>query len=429
MRIRSSTSRWRTAILVGGASTLLLGLLAGLAAAAPTALADRPPPPPAQRWSTMTTTNPSTDNDSLFGVSCISASFCVAVGNGSLIGVGGSFGTVAEQWNGSTWSTMNTTDPGPGAGLTGVSCTSPRACVAVGGLYNGSVSQTLAEQWNGSTWSTMNTANPPNDGALRPNDGGPFLGDTLNAVSCTSDRACVAVGSSYNGSVNQTLAEQWNGFTWSTMNTTNRGAFDNLLNGVSCTSARACVAVGSSYNGFVNKSLAEQWNGSRWSTMNTTNPGTNDLLGDVSCTSARACVAVGSVGSFSDASSQTLAEQWDGSTWSTMNTTNSGVAYNFLNGVSCSSPRTCVAVGNNNNGSANQTLAEQWDGSTWSTMATTNPGAADGLFRVSCTSASVCVATGQILGTPPSQTLAEIYEGSPSPPPPPPPPPGPWGPH
>ena len=380
MRIRSSTSRWRTAILVGGASTLLLGLLAGLAAAAPTALADRPPPPPAQRWSTMTTTNPSTDNDSLFGVSCISASFCVAVGNGSLIGVGGSFGTVAEQWN-------------------------------------------------GSTWSTMNTANPPNDGALRPNDGGPFLGDTLNAVSCTSDRACVAVGSSYNGSVNQTLAEQWNGFTWSTMNTTNRGAFDNLLNGVSCTSARACVAVGSSYNGFVNKSLAEQWNGSRWSTMNTTNPGTNDLLGDVSCTSARACVAVGSVGSFSDASSQTLAEQWDGSTWSTMNTTNSGVAYNFLNGVSCSSPRTCVAVGNNNNGSANQTLAEQWDGSTWSTMATTNPGAADGLFRVSCTSASVCVATGQILGTPPSQTLAEIYEGSPSPPPPPPPPPGPWGPH
>jgi len=109
--------------------------------------------------------------------------------------------TLAEQWNGTSWSRLTTVSPGA---LYGVSCPSTSFCVAVGN--NGGT--TLAEQWNGASWSTMTTTNP---GAGR-----------LHAVSCASITFCVAVGYYYNPSSNtdQTLAEQWDGASWSTMTTT-----------------------------------------------------------------------------------------------------------------------------------------------------------------------------------------------------------------
>ena len=71
------------------------------------------------------------------------------------------------------------------------------ACVAVGTYYNGVASQTLAEQWDGSVWSTVTTTNPS-------------ASDYFNGVSCTSASVCVAVGTYDNGSVRQALAELYN---------------------------------------------------------------------------------------------------------------------------------------------------------------------------------------------------------------------------
>jgi hypothetical protein len=60
------------------------------------------------------------------------------------------------------------------------------------------------------------------------------------------------------------------------------------LEGVSCSSAKACTAVGSSGN----DTLAERWDGRNWAVQSTLNPVTgtyfSELVG-VSCSSACAC--------------------------------------------------------------------------------------------------------------------------------------------
>src|ERR1700728_3492474 len=58
--------------------------------------------------------------------------------------------------------------------------------------------------------------------------------------------------------------------------------------------------------------------------------------------------------------------------------------------VSCTSAASCTAVGNYTSDSGPVTLAEYWDGSTWTVQSTPNPSGADFniLFGVSCTSAT-----------------------------------------
>jgi hypothetical protein len=65
------------------------------------------------------------------------------------------------------------------------------------------------------------------------------------AVSCPTDRMCVAVGESSFATTGTMLAERWNGHTWSVTRLARPpGATNRFLTGVSCTSARACTAVG-----------------------------------------------------------------------------------------------------------------------------------------------------------------------------------------
>ena len=61
-----------------------------------------------------------------------------------------------------------------------------------------------------------------------------------------------------------------------------------------------------------------------------------------------------------------------------------------------------------------QTLAEQWNRSSWSTMTTQSPGSNandlyNNLIGVSCKPPSFCVAAGSHVGTSSGQTLAETY--------------------
>ncbi len=75
-----------------------------------------------------------------------------------------------------------------------------RACIAVGNWstgYGGDLPEyTLAEHWDGFRWTVQTTPNPS----------GSSLSE-LDAVSCTSPRACVAVGQSWNGTETQPLIE------------------------------------------------------------------------------------------------------------------------------------------------------------------------------------------------------------------------------
>jgi hypothetical protein len=330
------------------AVAVMVVLAGGLAA--PAAAAARADP----SWVIQATPNPAGARYILLsGVWCASAAACTAVGyydNRS-----GVYVTLAEAWNGSRWKVRATPNPAGAKDsyLSGVSCTSATACTATGFYDNRSgVYVTLAERWNGTKWKIQSTPNPAGGGILY-------------GVSCRSATACTAAGGYENSSeVAVTLAQAWNGSRWKIRATPNpAGATSGGLDAVSCTSARACTAAGD-YN--VNNSgadvmLAERWNGTRWAVRATPNPAgaTSSILSGVSCTSATACTAAGDYVNKSDAE-VTLAEAWNGSRWKIQATpVPAGAQHSYLSGVSCT-PAGCTAVGNHEDSSgAEVTLAER----------------------------------------------------------------------
>ncbi len=138
------------------------------------------------------------------GLVCL-GQLCTAVGfYGNVPGTG----TLAEYWDGTSWSLQATPDPA-GAGvsvLKGVSCPAAGFCAAVGRYQNAAGKHvTLAETWNGTAWSIQPAPSPA--GARR---------SYLWAVSCASPTACTATGSYETASRRHvTLAEAWNGTSWS----------------------------------------------------------------------------------------------------------------------------------------------------------------------------------------------------------------------
>ena len=334
-------------------------------------------------------------NTPLSGVACVAESDCWAVG-GTFFS-GGTVQSVAQHWNGSAWSFVTTpnTSPSEANDLIGVGCVSSSDCWAVGTADSGSGSseETLAEHWNGSAWSivtTPNTSSPTN---------------LLDGVACVSTSDCWAVGISNIGSVaTQTLAEHWNGSTWSIVTTPNTSSPTNDLQGVACISSSDCWAVGLSSSGLPEQTLALQWNGSAWSIVATpnTSPSQTNALSGLACLSASDCWAVGFAGSGRNNLPLTLAEHWNGSAWSIVTTPNPGnppLGPVYLTGVACTSSSDCWAVG------YSPGLAEHWNGSTWSIVTTPNTPETKSLAGVACTSALDCWAVGT--GT--SQTLIEHW--------------------
>ncbi|MHB8290404.1 MAG: hypothetical protein ACYDEY_14465, partial [Acidimicrobiales bacterium] len=342
----------------------------------------------------------------LYGVSCASADSCTAVGyynNGQ---------TLVEVWNGTSWSIV----PSPNVSgskdnfLLGVSCTSATSCTAVGYYSNGTVDQTLAEAWNGTSWSITPSPNPSGS-----ND------DFLHGVSCTTSASCTAVGDYYNDtqSTEQTLIEAWNGTSWSIVPSPDNSSW-NDLHGISCASTASCTAVGQYYNGSDGLTLIEAWNGTSWSIVPSPNVSVsqfswNVLLG-VSCASTTSCTAVGYHNHGRGSAGQTLAETWNGTSWSIVTSPNPpGAQYSlFLRGVSCASTTSCSAVGSYNNGTIHQTLVEAWNGTSWSIVTRPKVSGSQGavLRGVSCASTTSCTAAGYYNNGTIHQTLVEAWTGT-----------------
>lgn len=303
------------------------------------------------RWSVQATPEPAGSTDStLDGVSCTSPKACTAVGTSSTSGH--NVVTLVEKWNGTSWSLRSSPDPDTSnSGLLGVSCVSGSDCTAVGYVTNG----TLAEGWNGSSWTVESTPSPS-----------PAV---LDGVSCPSADACTAVGFSPTTSGGKTLSEVWNGSSWTAESTPNPpGAGISQLAGVSCTSAGACTAAGYYHRrGSGYRALIERQNRTKWAVEASSDPaGTSDVrLSGVSCLSAAKCTAVGHYAT--KHTYKTLAEVWNGSRWAIGSTPNpTGGTDVELNGVSCASSTDCIAVGDYYNSSDTQlTFAEFWNGSRW----------------------------------------------------------------
>src|SRR5205085_1235587 len=123
----------------------------------------------------------------LFDVSCPSARNCFAVGRTSPNNSGqpNGYNTLVERWNGAAWSIVASPNAPNGHGeLAGVSCTSASACIAVGSSYQSSTRATLIEAWNGASWKQVASADPSGK-----------THSALNGVWCKTATSCVAVGS------------------------------------------------------------------------------------------------------------------------------------------------------------------------------------------------------------------------------------------
>jgi hypothetical protein len=296
-------------------------------------------------WSIQPTPDPA-DADVFPGsvlsaISCTSATACMAVGN--YTNTAGNVVTLAESWNGTTWKIETTLNPAgaTNTALAGVFCGSATVCTAVGRSFDAAGTETaVVESWNGVAWKSQVAAVPA--GAT---------GVELSGVSCRSASACTAVGSDNDSSGTQvTLAESWNGTAWHVQATPDpTGATASALVGLSCSTAKACWAVGHSYDtSGTELTLAESLNGTVWKVRATPNPSgatASYIDGGVSCSGPKACNAVGS---YTDSSGVqlTLAESWNGTAWTVKTTPNpTGAIESQLNGVSCASGGTCTAVG------------------------------------------------------------------------------------
>ena len=426
-------------------------------------------------WSIQAVPSPAGHPESgFFAVSCTAANACTAVG--AQTGSTGVTTSLAERWNGTSWSIQGV--PGPAGSLASellaVSCSAATACTAAGSEIDSSqASVPLAAGWNGTKWSIQSVPSPA---------GSP--GSGLSGVSCSSPAACTAAGSydtpaaarrcwprrgtaragtsrprparpdppaasssrcpasaaaactavgattistpggrgaSGGSSMTVSLAERWNGTSWRIQATPNPGrSVGTGLAAVSCSAATACTAAGSyDTTSHLTRTTAAAWGGRSWHRQATPSPAgasvSSGLVG-VSCASARACTAAG-FGTNTAGEGTTLTERWDGTRWRIQRSAvPAGAVSATLNGVSCSAPGTCTAVGEYfSPGQRELALAERWSGGQWRLQQFPRPPAtAHGseLSGVSCPAAGSCFATGSYFTKAGSAAFTAAWDGT-----------------
>lgn len=290
----------------------------------------------------------------LFGVSCISSSFCEAVGQRQAIVKRSEVEEAFEEtWNGTAWAVASSSGNPAMSILTSVSCVSISFCMAVG--YQGfQPLENLGEIWNGSTWSVVTV----------PDDGN--LSNLLNSVSCVATDFCLSGGAYYyNASASEGLLEEWTGSAW-TIDAASIGA---EAYAVSCASATACTVL-TETSPSDRKVWAETWywNGSSWFYVIVPGPnGGASGLGSVACVPSVPCLAVGEYGRFDTPAS------WNGS-WTKVPAGASLKKTVGLLDVSCISASFCMTVGDydqvSNPDARDHTVSAMWNGNSWKVFPT-----------------------------------------------------------
>jgi hypothetical protein len=353
---------------------------------------------PAASWVIQQTPNDGdhTQPNHLYGVSCLTGSLCYAVG--AYMGPSDQGDTpVTMTWNGASWSMTSVQVPGGiDPQLLAVSCLGATDCSAVGSYKpNGKPTRTLVEHWNGSDWSIVASPNPTQKAA------------SLAGVSCIpSAGSCIAVGNYATKRGTKTLAERWDGASWTIVATPNPAkTSSSFLSDVACSGGSACTAVGAAGK----NPLAERWDGGAWTVQTVAKPnGTSPQFSGVDCPSATSCVAVGLYGTVSTPQLP-LVETWNGTAWKLQSAPHpAGNGFTYLAGVDCQTKSDCIAVGGSSLNSPDyRTLAEAWDGSSWTIQDMTDAGFMSSLAAVSGTGSQACTAVGS-RGLP-AGTLAERY--------------------
>ena len=252
----------------------------------------------------------------------------------------------------------------PGFGsFNAVTCTSDSRCLAVGADNNNNGVAAITTD-AGSSWTDESV----------PSGTSPF-----DAVSCGDATHCVAVGQGVMASSSD------GGSTWAdhapvTTNTT--------LLSVSCSSASVCLAGGVTPNpgqALLGQAELSTDGGNTWNSLSL--PQGTPAIGGVACPTTTFCVAVGGA---------ILVSNDGGQTW-TQRTLASGTGGSPLRSVSCSSAMHCVAVGANVLGEEDSTVAGEAyvttdGGTTWQPAPLpANTAAVD---QVTCGSDQTCLVGG-----------------------------------
>jgi subtilisin family serine protease len=245
-------------------------------------------------------------------VACTAANSCEAVGYSVPTSGAEIIKTLVSHWNGSTWAIKASANPNTPGGepsqednkLEGVSCASATVCVAVGAHYRSfgeeQINSPLIERLSGAEWVNQEAA---------PVSGVPNA--WLNGVSCPTTTWCMAVGSKAYSPTGPflPLTERWTGSAWVNNSPGVEANGAGQLTGVSCTSPGACRTVSTN-------SRAMHFEGLYWKTEAPQAPANSDSsqaprLWGVSCPTPAECHVVGN---YTDTSAYTgrLAQGWSG---------------------------------------------------------------------------------------------------------------------
>ena len=295
-------------------------------------------------WTTHPTS--ASTNGSLTGMSCPTASRCVATGRD-----GDPMIAVASNDGGATWQTVYR--PSSQGWLGSVSCPTVASCVAAG--EHGWIAVTHD---GGATWSS------PSSGSSTQ----------LNAISCPTEMTCFAAGEA--GTV---LATANDGAKWTATPTGSGGS----LRGISCADESNCTAVGLAGTMIQTSDAGLHWTTIAWGT--TPGWGAPEDLFSVSCPASTHCVAVGQYSTSIVIGRGTAQPPQRVSPYTAF-------------GVSCPSVMTCYLVGSSdafmkNNGAIQ---VSRDGGTSWTSQQSNDPAQ---IQAISCTvGTTACTAVDQTGG-------------------------------
>jgi hypothetical protein len=285
---------------------------------------------------------------------------------------------LVEHWNGTTWVDVTVPQPkGRQAVFSAVDDLSPDNAWAVGEGRAGGTGEnldgrTLIEHFNGTTWSIVPSPNPATGVAGDS--------DTLTSIAGTGPDDLWAAGSDLNENT-QTISllfEHWNGTTWTAAASPTPLFSSQFALAITAVNPTDVWAVGEDWTGN-QKTLSAHWNGTAWSivaTPNLANAPSQNLLTGVSSNGAGEVWASGFAHNVDHKNLDVpYVLHWTGAGWMMTKVPTVGSGGSILNGIAVLSATDVWAVGQTQESKGGLlTLAEQFNGSTWTISDTPNPG-------------------------------------------------------
>jgi hypothetical protein len=289
---------------------------------------------------------------------------------------------VAERWDGTEW-TVTSIPGGLNAQLASVSVLSTNDAWAVGTIDRGT--EPLILHWDGTAW--MRSSVPP-------------VGEgRLLGVDASAPDDIWAVGEYFtNDQANGSFTVHFDGEAWTQVPSPNPGpGTDVVLTAVSMPASGADpIAIGESLVGGGSEvyPISLRWTGKAWKASQMLGRSTRTYVTSVAALSPTGAWAVG-YALRSHGSIMTVAEHWDGSSWTLSKSRNPTGFQQELLGVSGVSDASVWAVGFVTGRTGTSTLAERWDGTSWKRVASHNhDGDPSFLFSVASLDAGEAWAVG-----------------------------------